>query len=801
MPNRPKRIRRFLRTILIVVLVIVVAAIAGAWLTLRASLPVLAGQRVLTGLGGEAIVTRDALGMATIRAHDFNDMSRALGYVHAQERFFEMDLMRRLASGELAELFGSAALDVDKTHRPFRMRARAIETLTTLPAADRDALTAYAQGVNAGLADMSSRPWEYWLVGSKPAAWQPVDSLLVMDSMFLDLNDSSNSRELAFSHIKNALGEKVYKFLATAGGPLDAPLIGPAMPFPTLPTADDIDLRKVDPALLRIPPPPVEKASTTGSGGFAVGGSLTSTHAALVAGDMHLGLRVPNIWFRTQMIYPNPRRPGEEVNLTGVTLPGVPALVAGSNRHIAWTFTNSYGDFTDWVRINIDPTDKTRYRDADGWQPLHVVGETIQIHNAADVKLDVEETRWGPIVAKDADGTPLALAWTALQPGGLNLGFLRMATAETADEAIDVAHESGMPAQNIVVGDRAGNVGWSIAGKIPKRIGDYDPQLPSDWSQSGIGWDGWLAAADYPRLSNPAGQRIWTANQRILDFESADYERFGDGGYDLGARARQIRADLQAHEQFAPDDMLAIQLDDRALLLRTWHDLLVDVEKRAGETSSLVSAKKYIDDWNEHADPKSVGYRLAREFRREVTDTVMDGFGAAVRAKDNDFKMPKLSQAEAIVDAIIAKRPENLLPPGYSDWNDLLLKCAERVVKKLDTQPGGLAARTWGEANATRIRHALSKSLPGMGWLLDMPRRELPGDSNMPRVQAPDFGASERFAVEPGFEQYGYFHMPGGQSDNPLSPFYGAGDDDWAQGKATPFLPGATKYSFILKPK
>ncbi len=796
-----KRRRHVLRTFIVVILVVLIAAIAGAWLTLRASLPVLTGQRVLTGLNNEAIVTRDALGVVTIRAHDFNDTSRALGYIHAQERFFEMDLMRRLASGELAELIGSAALDADRTHRPFRMRARATETLASLPAVEREALTAYAQGVNAGLADMNSRPWEYWLLGSKPAAWQPVDSLLVMDSMFLDLNDSRNGRELAFSHIKNALGEKVYKFLATAGGPLDAPLIGPAMPFPTLPTVDDVDLRKVDPALLRVPPPPAEKASTTGSNGFAVGGSLTSTHAALVAGDMHLGLRVPNIWFRTQLIYPNPRHPGEEVNLTGVTLPGVPALVAGSNRHVAWTFTNSYGDFTDWVRVNVDPADKTRYRDADGWQPLHVVDESIKIHNAPDVKLDVEETRWGPVVAKDADGTPLALAWTALQPGGLNLDFLRIATAETADEAIDIAHESGMPAQNFVVGDHAGNIGWSIAGKIPKRIGDYDSQLPSDWSQPGMGWDGWLAAAEYPRLSNPAGQRIWTANQRILDFESADYARLGDGGYDLGARARQIRTDLQAHNQFAPDDMLAIQLDDRAVLLHTWHDLLVDVEKRAGDTSPLASARKYIDDWNDHADPKSVGYRLTREFRREVTDTVMDGFGAAVRAKDKDFKMPKLSQAEAIVDAIIAKRPENLLPPGYTDWNDLLSKCAERVVKKLDTQPGGLAARTWGEANATRIRHALSKSLPGMGWLLDMPQRELPGDSNMPRVQAPDFGASERFAVEPGFEQYGYFHMPGGQSDNPLSPFYGAGDDDWAQGKATPFLPGAAKYSFILKPK
>jgi penicillin amidase len=797
----PKRRRHFLRTSFVVVVLILVVAIAGGWLTLRADLPVLSGQRMLTGLGGETIVMRDALGVVTIRAHDFNDTARALGYVHAQERFFEMDLMRRLASGEVAELFGSAALEIDKTHRPFRMRARASEALSSLPPADRDVLTAYAQGVNAGLADMSSRPWEYWLVGSKPVAWQPVDSLLVIDAMFLDLNDSTNGRELAFAHIKDALGEKVYKFLATAGGPLDAPLIGPVMPFPTLPTVDDIDLRRVDPALLRVPPPPSEKAATVGSNGFAVGGALTTTHAALVAGDMHLSLRVPNIWFRTQMIYPNPRHPDEELNLTGVTLPGVPALVVGSNRHIAWTFTNSYGDFTDWVRVTIDPADKKHYRDASGSQALHISDEIIKVHNGADEKLEVTDTRWGPIVAKDVDGTPLALAWTALQPGGLNLNFLQMATAETVDEAMDVAHSVGMPAQNLVVGDHAGNVGWTISGKIPKRIGNYDPELPSDWSESGIGWDGWLAPAQYPRLSNPASQRIWTANQRILDFESGDYARLGDSGYDLGARARQIRADLQAHEQFALDDMLTIQLDDRALLLRVWHDLLIDVEKRADDASPVVAAKKYTNDWNEHADPKSVGYRLAREFRREVIDTVMDGFGAAVRAKDNDFKMPRLSQAEAIVTAIIAKRPDYLLPPGYSDWNDLLLKCAERVVKKLDAMPGGLAARTWGDANATRIRHPLSKSLPGMGWLLDMPQRELPGDSNMPRVQTPDFGASERFAVEPGFEQYGYFHMPGGQSDNPLSPFYGAGDEDWAKGRATPFLPGAAKYSFILTPK
>jgi penicillin amidase len=489
------------------------------------------------------------------------------------------------------------------------------------------------------------------------------------------------------------------------------------------------------------------------------------------------------------------------VTLTGVTLPGMPALVAGSNGHVAWTFTNSYGDYTDWVRVNIDASDKTKYRDAVGLQQLRVTQESIKVHNAPDETLDVTETQWGPVMAKDADGTPLALAWTALRPGALDINLTNLATAQTVDEALAIVNASGMPAQNFVAGDHVGNVAWTIAGRVPKRIGNFDPMLPSDWSQPGTGWDGWIPPQEVPRLSNPADQRIWTANQRIADLGSRDLANLGDGGYDLGARARQIREDMKDRSQFTPDDMLTIQLDDRAMLLTPWHDMLVQVIERAGDTSPLAAAKKNFGDWNGHADPKSVGYRLVHDFRREVTDTVLDGFAAAARAKDKDFKMPKLPQAEAIVDTIVGHRPPHLLPPTYPDWNDLLQKCAERVVRKLDAMPGGLAARTWGDANATRIRHPLSKSVPGMGWLLDMPRRELPGDANMPRVQTPDFGASERFAVEPGYEQYGYFHMPGGQSDNPLSPFYGAGDADWASAKPTPFLPGAAKYTLTLTPR
>jgi penicillin amidase len=365
---------------------------------------------------------------------------------------------------------------------------------------------------------------------------------------------------------------------------------------------------------------------------------------------------------------------------------------------------------------------------------------------------------------------------------------------------MEVANLAGMPAQNFTVGDAAGNIGWTIAGRMPRRVGDCDAQLPCDWSRAGNGWDGWLDPADYPHVTNPSTARIWTANSRTLDFDSADYVRVGDGGFDLGARQQQIRDDLHARQQFAPADFLAIQLDDRALFLQPWHERLRAALATA-ESPDLAKMKKLADDWNGRADPKSVGYRVTRAFRLEVIDTVLSGFAAAVGAKVADFKFPPQFQSEHQVEAILQGRPAYLLPPGYADWDDLLRQCAQRVAAKFAMQPGGIAARSWGEVTTTHIAHPLSAAVPLLGKLIDMPSEPLPGDSNMPRVQGPTFGASERFGVQPGHEESGYFHMPGGQSGNPLSPFYGAGHEDWAQGKPTPFLPGETKYKMVFLPK
>jgi len=771
-----------------------IAAVA-VWTLLRGSLPQLDGSVAAAALHAPATVERDAAGTVTVRAADRGDLAWTIGYVHAQERGFEMDLMRRSAAGELAELFGGAAVPLDRDARVHRMRARLATALDRLPAEQKDQLDRYRDGVNAGLQALRVRPFPYLLTGTAPAPWRSEDSLLVVAAMFFDLQDAGNARELGLSRLHAALSEPAYRFVTASGGGWDAPLAGPPLRWPALPTPAELDLRTIAPAAATADPPSQE---TPGSNAFAVAGALAGG-PALIANDMHLGLRVPNIWFRARFVYPDPRRAGRDVDVSGVSLPGVPAIVAGSNGRVAWGFTNSYGDFADWVRVAIDQADPDRYRSADGWAPVTAFRETIAVHGADDVTLEVRETAWGPLLASDVDGTPLALAWAAHRPGAIDLGLLALDTAETVDEAVAIAQSSGIPAQNFIVGDRAGHIAWTIAGRIPKRSTGYDASLPSDWSAPGVGWDGWIEPAQHPLIADPPWQRIWSGNQRMV--ESPWLDVLGDGGYDLGVRAMRIRDDLQARERFSPQDMLAIQLDDQATLLEPWKEALarqLDAMAAGPDRDALRAA---LAGWTGKADVDSVGYRIVRAWREDVIETVRGGIASAVRTRFPDFVLPRLNQFEHAVSALLLYRPAHLLPSGHASWDALLGDAALRVAAGFEAESGGIAARTWGERNTSRIRHPLSRALPAfLGRWLDMPAQPLPGDSHMPRVQGRSFGASERFAVSPGAEQDGYLHMPGGQSGHPLSPFYGAGHADWASGTPTPFLPGPSRYRLKFEP-
>ena len=795
---------RILRAVLLSLLALLLIAFVAAWWLLAGSRARLDGQRRLAGLDASVSISRDALGTVTIEGRSRDDISYAMGYVHAQERFFEMDLMRRMSAGELSALVGPAALKVDLNHRRHRLRAVVEAAYAQMPPAQKHALDRYRDGVNAGLADLREKPWEYLLLGSKPQPWRSEDSALVIAAMYLDLNsDGRNERELRMAQMRSALPGALVDFLLAPDPDWEAPLSGRLSRSPVVPAADVFDLRQGSPAVasssLAAALAPALDAPRPGSNSFAVASALTGNGAALLANDMHLGLRVPNIWFRTRLRYPDPGAPNGERDVNGVSLPGTPAMVVGSNGQIAWGFTNSYGDWADWVRVLRDPADPGRYKVPGGWARIETHEEHILVKGKPGTILKVEDTRWGPIMGKDADGTPLALAWIAQLPRAYNVNLMQFEQMPDVAAALNLAPRLGMPPQNLLVADSAGRIGWTIAGNsIPLRAG-IDPLLPSDWSKPGSGWQGWAAPAQYPRIEHPADDRLWTANNRTVD--DAALALLGNGGHDLGARARQIRDDLHARASFAPADLLDIQLDDHAVFLGRWQELLQRTLD-GSKDPALQQLRQLTLAWRGRAAVDSVDYRLVRAFRDQVGMAVLAPFAARVKQQHPDFSWPGQNSAEAAVWMLIRQQPAWLLDPKYADWHALLVDAARKVTDELGQQPGGLAARSWGEHNRSDIHHALSPALPA--WLarfIDMPDQPLPGDNNMPRVAMPGFGASERFDVSPGHEAQGILEMPGGQSDNPLSPFFGAGHEDWVEGRPTPLLPGKTVHTLTLEPE
>jgi penicillin amidase len=773
---------------------------AAAWLALRASLPVIAGERRLPGLAAPVIVERDALGVPTVRGASRADVARATGFLHAQERFFQMDLLRRGAAGELAELLGGAALEWDRALRVHRFRAVARAALARLAGPDRALLAAYAEGVNAGVTALGARPFEYLLLRAAPAPWREEDALLAVLAMFVELQDHENRRESDLGVLHETLPGAVGAFLAPIGTSWDTPLLGGPTPAPALPGPEALDLRRAGAAPGAVAGAPHEggEPDAAGSNNWALAGSRTAHGGAIVADDMHLGLAVPNTWYRATLVFPSARG-GGEVRIAGVILPGTPAMAVGSNGRVAWGFTNSYGDFADLVVLEQPGGDEEVYLTAEGPRRLEHARETVRARDGADDVVDVGSTIWGPVVDRDHHGRRRALRWTAHDPEAIGLDLVRLEEAATLEEALDAAAALGIPAQNFVCADVSGRIGWTVAGRIPRRAG-FDGRLPVSWRDGSRRWDGLLAPGQAPRITDPPSGALWTANARTLD--GAGLAVLGDGGYALGARARQIRDGLAALARANEADMLALQLDDRALFLGRWQRLLLGAldEPALAGRPRRAEARALVAAWGERAAVDSAGYRIVRAFRLQVTDTLLADLTAACRKADERFSTRSLGQAEDAVWRLVTERPAHLLDPRHGSWNGLLLAALDAALAEIAKGDGSLSARTWGERNTARIRHPLSGAVPGLAALLDMPADQLPGDAHMPRFQSPSSGASQRMAVSPGREEHGYFHMPGGQSGHPLSPFFRAGHAAWVRGEPTPFLPDSPQHTLRLVP-
>lgn len=795
-----------------------VVSAGGLWLwdELRDSLPELEGELAVAGLEEPVQIERDALGVPTIRAAHRRDVAFATGFLHAQDRFFQMDLSRRQAAGELAALFGRAAVGRDSLNRRHRLRQVATEALASLPDDQRLVVDAYTDGVNAGLANLESEPFEYLALRTDPAPWKPEDSLLTILAMFLELQDDDGSLERSRHLLHATLPEPLAAFLTPVGSSWDALLTGDPLPPLAIPTpealapgdAGDAGDAEDEAEEAEVLERAAEFLGTVtgaeiiaGSNAVAVAGSRTAHGHALVGNDMHLGLSLPVIWYRA--IFEWPTEDGAGVHrVVGATLPGAPPMVIGSNGQVAWGFANSYIDVSDVVLFTKDPAVEGRYVVAGGGsQEYERHRERIEVRGGRPVEMEAVWTRWGPVLGEDHLGNPWSLRWVAHEPSAVDFSFLGMETATGVDDALDIARGSGMPHLAIVLGDASGRIGWTYTGKIPRRVG-FSGRLPTFGDAMAQHWDGWLDEAEVPSGVDPESGILWAGNNRLVDGEML--ARVGDGGYALGARATQLRDRLAALETATVGDLFALQLDDRAFFFDRWRDLLLDTldeealaaDGRRRELSEVVAA------WDGHASIASPGFRILRGFRLLLLLDLFNGLTVPTREVDAQFSyLGEVGrQGEEPLWRLLEERPAHFLDERYETWDDLLLAAVDRYLDRQLVGGASLESQTWGQFNTVRLSHPLSSALPWLAGRLDTPPVELPGGPFMPRFQTPEIGASQRLVVAPGREEEGYFHMPGGQSGHPFSPHYRDSHPAWVAGEPSALLPGPTTHLLRLAP-
>ncbi len=409
---------RWLRWTLLGIVACVALALGLAWWAVRQSLPQIEGTASAPSLANEATIERDARGIPVISATSRPDLAYALGYAHGQDRFFQMDLSRRLAAGELSELFGAIALKQDRRTRRFGFRAVARRVVEATPAEERGVVEAYARGVNAGITSLHARPWEYLLLRAQPREWLPEDSVLVVHSMWWQLQYGTLRDEISRRRLERAAAARgdaraahdLIAFIYAGHSDWDTPNYAADSPCVQAACTDAAGvLTQSFPEALRFTgaaDEAIDEPAAPGSNNWAVAGIHTRSGVALIANDMHLDLGVPAVWYPARLrVNGNP-----SVDITGVTLPGAPAVAAGSNGQVAWGFTNSYGDFADarWGQcVSADFRVRREHIAVKGGDEVEVTYRDV----GEGVVLDGEE-----YADDEKSGECLQAAWLATRP-------------------------------------------------------------------------------------------------------------------------------------------------------------------------------------------------------------------------------------------------------------------------------------------------------------------------------------------------------------------------------------------------
>ena len=777
--------------LLLALLGAVVLALVVWW---QRVLPDNEGRLVVAGLAGEVSIERDDAGIPTIRGADRNAVLFGLGFVHAQDRLWQLDTHRRIGSGRLAEAFGPSALDNDKFLRALGARRAASAQWEKLGADARAAVLAYTAGINAFIGGhLRARPPEFLMLGLQPEPWTPQDTLAWGIMMAWDLGGNWSNELLRMRLSLSLPVTRINDLMPPYPGEKPMPVRDYAALYRDL----KVDANLGRQALLHAPESGVDGV---GSNNWVVAGSHTVSGTPLLANDPHLKLTAPALWYFARL-----EAPGFKV--AGATMPGLPMVVLGQNERIAWGFTNTGPDVQDVYLEQVKPDDASRYRTPQGWAAFEHFTETIHVKGQGDFNLTVRATRHGPVISDagtavvagltgpaTAPTYALALRWTALDAdvGSVDAG-IAINRAGSVAEFIKAAEGNTAPMQNMVVADVAGNIGFIAAGRVPLRRADNDLHglAPAPGWETRYDWIGYLAPDKTPREVNPARGWIATANHRI---HGPDFPHFITSEWHLPYRQQRIEALLGARPRHDKESLRRIQADLLSLSaqkLMTWlrqarpaHPLGAAAMQRLATFNGEMAA----------ADPAPLIFAAwAREMTRAVFADEMGGDDAFLRqVGSRDFR----AGLEGVLERNDSWWCDDKTTPAIETCAELVSRSLDRVLDELQQRQGAdLGKWQWGALHQARSEHRpfskvkalapwfeLRTPTGGDNYTVNVARYHLKGDE--PYLS--EHAASLRAIYDLGEPRNSGVMHSSGQSGLVLAPDYRAFVSPWAAVRDVP---------------
>ena len=768
---RRSPLRRILFLCLLFLLVVVLAAAGYAFYVAHSALPQLDGRLDLPGLTSRVRVTRDSHGVPTIEAANLEDLFFAQGFVTAQDRLWQMDMMRRVASGELSEILGRDTLAIDREQRILGLRAAATKSIGMASPRDRQYFEAYARGVNAYIALAGKHlPIEFRILGYRPKPWQAEDSVVIANQMVKDLNYHYFFDALAHEKILAKLGPELTADLYVNRSWHDRPPTvmreNLEQPNEKAPASDDDDDEEgPDSSVTKDSALPSLMDPVDGSNDWVVSGAHTVTGKPLLSNDMHLAHQMPNLWYEAHLS-------SGSLDVAGVTLPGMPYVVVGHNQRVAWGCTNVGPTVTDVYIENFNA--QGQYQTPGGWvEPEHRT-EIIHVKQQPDVMLDVKSTRHGPIITELVPGETrnLALRWTLYD--GLRIPFLDVDTAQNWEEFKKAFSQLDAPGQNVVYADVDGNIGYHTTGKVPIRAAG-DGSLPVSGADNAHEWTSYIPFDKLPNIYNPSSGIIATANGRIAP---DDYPNSISMEWEAPWRTARIYHVLESGRQFSPADMLSLETDVHSEAELFAAERFVYAVDHA--TNASLRAKQAADlmrSWDGRMLSSSAAPTITDEAIRKLMYLLLQpklGDAPADPAKTAatlNWKTYHWQMRSVWLENVMLHRPKRWLPDKYPNYDSFLAAAVEAAVNDPEA-PKDLASWRWGKFNEVTIQHPVLGRVPVLRFWSGPGVKEQSGSGYTVKAVTPRHGPSERFTANLADLDHSTLNIVTGEAGNFLSPYY-----------------------------